>query len=360
MKFDISTVDANFLQGSAIDPAAFSWRRITEAPFSIHGLAVAEGDMFARLPVDLAKRISDGVNWLNVHTAGGRVRFATNASRIAIRALTRYTGSMSHMPLSGSHGVDVYKNGKFITGIRPDNDDGGWFEGIAVLSADANKSYKEVEINLPLYNGICDMAVGVSAGADVREAAPYAIQKPIVYYGSSITQGGCASRPGNSYQSYHERVLNADYINLGFSGSARGEELMAQYVASFDMSALVLDYDHNAPSVEHLNATHERFFRIVRAAHPELPVIFVSKPDTGKAPRDEGLRRRVIYTTYKNALDAGDRHVYYVDGRRLFGSRDRDACTVDNCHPNDLGFYRMAYTILPVLKQALKEAGVIE
>lgn len=128
---------------------------------------------------------------------------------------------------------------------------------------------------------------------------------------------------------------------------------MARYIASLPMSAFILDYDHNAPSVEHLLATHERFYKIVREAQPELPIVMVSMPDYDRDPEMAAARRAVIVRTYARALEAGDRHVYYVDGQSLFGDTDRDMCTVDGCHPNDLGFLRMADRLEPVLRHAL-------
>ena len=142
-------------------------------------------------------------------------------------------------------------------------------------------------------------------------------------------------------------------VNLGFSGNAKGEAEMANLIATLQMSAFVMDYDHNAPDVEHLEKTHETFFNIIRKAQPELPVIFLSKPDFDKNPDINALRREVIYNTYISALNNNDKHVYFVDGQTLFGEKDRDACTVDGCHPNDLGFMRMAEKIYPVLKHAV-------
>ena len=127
---------------------------------------------------------------------------------------------------------------------------------------------------------------------------------------------------------------------------------MIEYLVSQDPAVFVLDYDHNAPNAEHLAATHEKLFLAFRAAHPDTPVIIVSQPDCDyREASDE--RRAIIRRTYENALRRGDKRVRYVDGAELFGKEDRDACAVDLCHPNDLGFYRMAQTILPVLKECL-------
>lgn len=123
------------------------------------------------------------------------------------------------------------------------------------------------------------------------------------------------------------------------------------------MSAFVLDYDHNANSAEDLEATHEKFFQIICASNPELPIIMVSRPDFETDAQDSRIRRAIICKTYENAKAAGHKNVLFVDGETLFGTRGRDSCTVDGVHPNDLGFMRMAEGLYPILKQALEDNG---
>ena len=112
----------------------------------------------------------------------------------------------------------------------------------------------------------------------------------------------------------------------------------------------MLDYDHNAPDEAHLEATHEPFFRAIRNRRPELPVLLVSRCDFHGTAADI-RRREIIRATWEHAAAAGDRHVRFLDGELLFGAEERDACTVDGCHPNDLGFYRMYRTMLPLLAE---------
>ena len=347
---NIGKIDPNFLLGSKFSIEEYDWRNALDAPIEIRGLAVKEGDDFFRVPQDIAKATSSGVYDLSSHTAGGRVRFKTNSKKIALRVHSRHAFMMSHMPLTGISGVDVYKNGTFIGSIRPEKPDGSWFEGFV----NAGEGEGEIEINLPLYNGVKAILIGLEKGASCLAPRSYTYDLPVVYYGSSITQGGCASRPGNSYQGFISRWLDSDHVNLGFSGNGRGEEVMANFIASIDMCAFVMDYDHNAPSAEHLLNTHERLFKIVREKHPDIPVIMITKPDVEKDPENTPKRREAILRTYENAVKNGDKNVRFIDGKVLFGETDRDACTVDGCHPNDLGFMRMAEAIYPVLKEALE------
>ena len=349
MQLDITAIDKNFLEGSEITRTDVAWRNALQSPFAIHGLAVAEEGKFWRLPESLIDNVNPGISSLARHTAGGRIRFRTDSPFIAYRAKSFGGGLMSHMPLTGISGADLFVNGVSVTTFRPNNPRCTWFEGIANLRGEG---MKDIEINLGLYNGVHEIWIGVKEGAAIEAPRPYTIEKPIVYYGSSITQGGCASKPGNSYEGFLSRWLNADQINLGFSGSAKGEPIMAEYIASLDMSIFVLDYDHNAPTVEHLEKTYYPFYRIIRDAKPDLPIIMVSMPDTDKNPEDAALRRDVIYNAYTRARRDGEK-VWFVDGHTLWGGRDRDACSMDGTHPNDLGFYRMAEGILPAIRAAL-------
>ncbi|MBQ1256289.1 MAG: SGNH/GDSL hydrolase family protein [Clostridia bacterium] len=347
---DFGKIDPNFFIGSKFSTEEYTWRNAQGEPFEIRGLSVCEGEDFFRVPADIAKNTNEGVELLATHTAGGRVRFKTDSGKIAVRVHSRHAFTMSHMPLTGISGVDIFANGVFAGSVRPEQPNGDWYEGFIVKP----EGECEIEINLPLYNGVTAVLIGLEKDALCLPPRKYTYDKPVVYYGSSITQGGCASRPGNSYQGFISRWLDSDHVNLGFSGSGRGEEIMANFIAGIDMCAFVMDYDHNAPSAEHLLATHERMFKIVRKAHPDIPVIMITKPDVEKDTANVPARREAIYRTYKNALEAGDKHVRFIDGKDLFGEKDRDACTVDGCHPNDLGFYRMAECIYPVLKEALE------
>ena len=167
-------------------------------------------------------------------------------------------------------------------------------------------------------------------------------------YGSLITQGGCASRPGMSYQSIVSRKFNCDYINLGFSGNAKAEDEITDYIKNLEMSVFVLDYDHNAPTVEHLKNTHEKMFKAVRNAHPDIPVIMMSRPKHFLT-EEEKERRKVVETTYNNAVASGDKNVYFIDGS-LLTELCKDDGTVDNCHQTDFGFVSMANAVSRVME----------
>ena len=301
--------------------------------------------------------VTEGVNWGVSNTAGGRLRFKTNSDFIAIKAMIPHFYIMRHMPIVGTAGFSVYVNGKFFRMCVPEpnlileaGDNDFAFQGYFPFS---NKEEREIEIYFPLYNGVNELFIGVQEDSSITPN-PYPTKKRIVFYGSSITQGGCSSRPGNDYAALLSRKFHVDFINLGFSGSARGEQVMCDYIASLHPAVFVLDYDYNAPTIEHLQATHYNVYETFRKENPTAPVVLISKPDFENGPNG-AKRRAVVYDSYVKAKKSGDKRVFFVDGATLFQTDGRDGCTVDGCHPNDLGFYRMACVVAPKLKKALKK-----
>jgi lysophospholipase L1-like esterase len=212
---------------------------------------------------------------------------------------------------------------------------------------------RTIEIYTPLYNCVYEIFIGLKEGCTLLPAVEYPNKIPVVFYGSSITQGGCASHPGNDYVSIVCRDLGLDYVNLGFSGNAKGEPIMADYLANLQAKIMVLDYDFNAPSVEWLKQTHYPLYQKIRAAQPDVPIVFMTRPNFLYDPKVCTPRREVIYNNYLQAQKNGDKNVYFIDGETLLGGEDWHLCTVDNCHPNDLGFYRMAMRVKSVLQDIL-------
>ena len=207
-------------------------------------------------------------------------------------------------------------------------------------------------INLPLYAGLSSMEIGLPKGVSLSPAANRA-HGTIAFYCSSITQGACASRPGSSYAHIVCRALDADCMNLGFSSAALGEQAVAQYIASREISAFVLDYDHNH-TLEGLAQTHYAFYQTVRDAHPDIPILMLTQPVfSAEATEDQKQRQAIIRQSYERAVASGDQHVYYLCGENFWDSSMPDLYTVDMLHPNDLGHYHMAQAVLDVLKPAL-------
>lgn len=330
---------------------------ITEEPLRIYGLAVIDRERkrFWKLPQEVLAQFPQ-YEYLGKRSVGGRVRFRTDSKTLYIKMTLEHAKEDINIPLSGSAGADIYlgkgKKSVYLGYIAPKAHEMRQVtvEQTFLLSG----NMETVTINLPRNDHLLAMEIGVEDEALVEKAAKYDVEKPIVFYGSSITEGGCASRVGNAYTSILCRWLDADYRNMGFSGKARGEIEFARYLAQMDdMSLFVLDYDHNAPDAEHLKATHEPFFQVIRQAHPNLPIIILSRPDTDKSPQDCKRRKDVIEQTFLNAKKRGDEKVWFVDGGTFFGSQGRGECTVDGTHPNALGFMKMAEKLYPLCCEIL-------
>ena len=352
----ISDIDPNFKLPEGI-PEGMSFHDPFDAPFSIWGIAPNNRGVYCRLPESMLPECSEGVRRLAYHLAGACVRFSTDAQQIAVLWELTETGNMPHFAASGQSGLELYEETdsgtRHIKNLIPAMNDGHGCRKDQSACIELPAGMHSYALYLPLYNGLSQLLIGFPCGAQVQPGRTPKLEKPIVFYGSSITQGGCASKAGSCYSTILCRRLDAAQVNLGFSGNGKGEDNIARYIASLPMSAFVLDYDHNAPTPEHLRKTHEPFFRIIREAHPELPIVMVSRPDFDKDPQESTIRREIVRATYVHALIAGDEHVAFVDGKKLFGRQDRDMCSVDSSHPNDLGFLRMADMLEPVLRDMI-------
>lgn len=170
------------------------------------------------------------------------------------------------MPLSGSGGFDLYRETggqqSFVGAYIPPLDGENGFDGIVYTQNTTGKSVNYI-LNFPTYNPVTKLYIGIKAGSRTETPDKYINKKPVVFYGSSITQGGCASRPGNIYQNFLSRALNMDYLCLGFAGNAKGEKKIAGYMAKLHMCAFVSDYDHYAPDSEHLRNTHFALYEAI-------------------------------------------------------------------------------------------------
>lgn len=347
---NISEIDKNFIIETTINKQNIVFQNIEESPFTVHGIYMSCG-LYRRLPEEVAKTVNPGVLYSHTKTAGGRVRFITDSPYIAISAMLHQPSKMSHMPFLGSAGFDLYGDRKYIGSYQPPIDVQEKFESVIDLPEEHRG--KQYTINFPLYSGVKYLYIGLRKGSRLEKAPDYTISSPVVFYGSSITQGGCASRPGTSYQGILSNNLDFDYINLGFSGNAFGEETIAEYISNLNMSAFVYDYDHNAPTTEHLLATHEKMFLRIREKNPHLPILMLSRPNY-YLTQQEKLRLEIVRKTYENAIKAGDKNVYFIPGPDLVPEYIRQFSHVDGVHPSDSGFAGMAYTIEPVLRKMLR------
>ncbi len=320
---------------------------------------------FSRIPADVVNKLNYNYDVMSTDTAGGRIKFSTDSNVIGISVKWQYLVRMANMPMSGYIGfilLEEREDGtrKFIHAFMPDANTKRESEGFAEI-CDIRKGFDDKQTKMrnyiiycPLYNDyITEIKIILENDAKLGKGKDYKEIKPIVYYGSSITQGGCVSRADNAFSAHIERWTNVDFVNLGVSGSAKGEPIMAEYAASIDSSIFVCDYDHNAPTVEHLRNTHYNFYKAYRKIRAETPIIFMSKPVFDADIENTNARFNVIKATYDRAKKEGDKNVYLVDGRKFYTDKALgESCHVDFSHPNDLGHLYMAKALYKVIKRS--------
>lgn len=348
---EMSQFDKNFLLQTKIEREDIQFFSANDSCVSLHGLWYENGK-YRRMPEDVAKTVSNGIYYGHSLTAGGRLRFVTDSDYIAISVQYGNVENASSFPIACSAGFDLYekKNGKQIHlgTFAPKLNVEERFESEKKLSGTGEH---ELMLVFPLYSEVKQLYIGISDKSSIKPAPEYTHKKPIIFYGSSITHGACASRSGNTYLCMASRELDFDYVSLGFGGNAKAEQEMADYIARLEMKAFVMDYDYNAASVEYLKDTHERMFAAVRECQPNLPIIIMSRPKL--LTRAEQTRFETVKATYDKAIAAGDQNVYFVPGYELIPEVVMESAKVDCVHPNDLGFYFMATRVKEELQKIL-------
>ncbi len=355
----IERIDQNFRLRQSICAEDVTVYDLPSQYFSLYGVYFEErANTFVRMDTKVAAQISDGVDVLCRHTAGGRICFSTDSSMIKIAVEYSEFTEMSHMPVTGSGGFSLFeltKGGeKHIANFAPihQTDKTGFATGVQL----GKGGVRNYVLYFPLYNRVDKLSVALDANASLQPLKPYRSVLPILYYGSSITQGGCASRPDHAYQALISKKNNIDFINLGFSGNAKAEKEMVAYLGGIDCSLFVCDYDHNAPTAEYLRATHYSLYKAYRKARPDTPILFLSRPDIYRY--DDGEEReKIVRSTYLKAKRQGDKNVYFLSGKSYYGKKPCWNFAVDGCHPTDYGFAVMAEQIYKKMVTIDKKFG---
>lgn len=354
---NIAEIDKNLAVETTIEREGLCFFDVDQEPFKIYGV-FKENGAYRRMPEEVAKTVSEGVYGIHCNAAGGRVRFITNSPYLAVKT-EMGTWKMPHFALAGSAGYDIFAefNGvnRYAGTLVPPFAFRGEYEAVKDFEFE-DDCEKIITLNMPLYSTVKKLYIGLKEGSVLKPAPGYSNEKPVVFYGSSITQGCSASKPGSCYPSILSRRFNLDYINLGFSGGAKAEDEMIEYIKGLDMSIFVLDYDHNAPDTEHLRATHSKMFQAVRETHPDLPILILPRPKY-YLTAEEQVRHDIIYGTYLAAKERGDQNVYFIDGRKLM-EMVGDIGTVDGTHPTDSGFFSMAKAVGDVFEEILKKQNL--
>ncbi len=314
---------------------------------------------FDRLPAK-AEGVVRGAVWgLSHHSAGMAVRFKTNATTIHAKwSLTSSGLSMPHMPATGVSGLDLYvktEAGKWrwLANGRPTT----FPENRVQLVSGIPAGDREYMLYLPLYNGVTAVEIGVNKANYVETLPRPAHEQPIFFYGTSITHGGCASRPGMVHTAILGRRLNRPIINLGFSGNGKMEQEVTDLLSELDVAVFVIDCLPNMTADEVIERT-EPLVTTLRKSHPTTPILLVEDRSytdsflvTSKRERNESSRK-AFRAAYDLLLANGVKGLAYLEGEHMLG--DDGEGTVDSSHPTDLGFMRMADYFEPVLRELLE------
>ncbi|MBI5766430.1 MAG: SGNH/GDSL hydrolase family protein [Verrucomicrobia bacterium] len=311
---------------------------------------------FDRFPAAAEKSVTSNVWNLSRDSAGMMVRFKTDATAIHVHYKLRKSNlGMPHMPATGVSGVDLYARApdgkwRWVQVTKPATQ-----EVRAEIIKDLAPGYREYAAYLPLYNGVESLAIGVPQGAKFEGLAPR--PKPIVFYGTSITHGACASRPGMVHTAILGRRFDAPVVNLGFSGNGRMDAAVGDYLVKIDAAVYVIDCLPNMQPAQ----VREKCIPLVkqlRAAKPTTPIVLVEDrrftndwitPAKQKFHTDNHAALREAFDTLQKE---GVKNLFYVPGDALYGT-DTEGAT-DASHASDLGFMRQADVMEPVLRAALK------
>ncbi|GIP39090.1 hypothetical protein J31TS4_23700 [Paenibacillus sp. J31TS4] len=270
--------------------------------------------------------------------------------------------NMHHMPPTGQCGFDCYlgePGEQYLIAAAKFKPMASEYE--SQLYQWNIKKDVAVTLNFPLYQGVEEVWIGVDKDAVISDAPAYASSGPVIIYGTSVTQGGCASRPGMAYSNILSRMIPVEFVNLGFSGNGKGEPELAHILSQIDDPALyILDYEGNTGEADNIARSLPVFIRILRERHPEVPILVVSRIRNAgdrfyKERRELSSRRRLIQIeTVEQRRAEGDSNIHFMDGSKLLGEDSVSECTVDGIHPTDLGFLRMAQSLAPMIRTLLR------
>jgi lysophospholipase L1-like esterase len=312
---------------------------------------------YARFPKVYETKLRKDVWDLGQDAAGISIRFRTNATQIIVRWTALFDNTMDHMPSTGIKGVDLYayvdNHWKYVNTARVK---GKTNEFTLVKNSDA--VYREYLLNLPLYDGIDSLSIGVNNSAEITlpQENYLMAKKPVVYYGSSIAQGGCASRPGMAFTNILERAMDRTFINMGFSGSGTFDIPVGEAMSEINAALYVIDCNPNTKT-ELIYERAVELVKLLKQKRPDVPILLVegfyyvsgfgNPGESDQAKKNIELKR--AYNTLKKS---GLKQIYYKKGDGMIG--DDYEGTVDGVHPNDLGMMRMADALQPAIKKIIK------
>ena len=307
---------------------------------------------YDRFPLSYKNKVRNPVWNLSKSSAGISVRFLSNSSAISVKWELLNDSKMNHMAETGIKGIDLYckvdNNWQYVNTARPTGK-----QNVFLLINNMPVKMREYKMYLPLYDGVTNLEIGIDSLSKIEKPARTS-QKPIVFYGTSITQGGCASRPGMVYSNIISRKLDVECINFGFSGNGRMETSVVEVISEIDASVYVIDCVSNMSATEILSNSIP-LVELIRTKHPDTPIIFVEGTMFEKSFFDETIKNDINEKNmaqkieFEKMIKRGFSNIFYIDNNGVLG--DDHEGTVDSVHLTDLGFMRFADFLISKFEQ---------
>ena len=331
--------------------------------FPLYGkVSEQTNERYERLPSSLEGVSREPVWYLGRHSAGLFIRFRSNSTSIHARWESTFNNTMTHMTDTGTKGLDLYAlvdgEWRHVCSAQPQGK-----KSERCIIANMDPVEREYMLYLSLYDGVKSLEIGVDEGSmlDLPAVNRPSREKPVVMYGTSILQGGCANRPGMAHTNIIGRRLDREVINLGFSGKSKLQKEFAELLADIHADAFVLDVFSN-PQADVIYEKFDDFVDIIRTAHPDTPLIFLqterreTRNFNHKSEERETAKQQAAVTVVRRRMQ-NDSNIYFIDSNDFLG--DDHIATVDGTHPNDIGFSRMLDVIGPAIKNILAGYGVL-
>ena len=315
--------------------------------FRLEGTLISDSlkeNRYDRLPISYKEIVREPVWNLSKSSAGMSIRFLSNSKSISVKWTILNNLKMNHMAETGIKGVDLYfknkDNWQYLNTGRPDG-----IKNESTLINNMSEEMREFKIFLPLYDGVVNIEVGIDSNSIIKKPLKNR-NKSIIFYGTSITQGGCASRPGMVHTNIISRKLDLDCINFGFSGNGRMEQPIAKLISESKPLFYVIECMPNMINPENVTNKTIALVNTIRENNPEAPIVFVENfiptyPILDKKRENEIRKMNLaLKTEYEKMISEGYNNIFYIKSKNAIG--DDNEGTVDGVHFTDLGFLRYA------------------
>jgi hypothetical protein len=315
--------------------------------FRLEGTLISDSlkeNRYDRLPISYKEIVREPVWNLSKSSAGMSIRFLSNSKSINVKWTILNNLKMNHMAETGIKGVDLYfknkDNWQYLNTGRPDG-----IKNESTLINNMSEKMREFKIFLPLYDGVVNIEVGIDSNSIIKKPLKNR-NKSIIFYGTSITQGGCASRPGMVHTNIISRKLDIDCINFGFSGNGRMEQPIAKLISESKPLFYVIECMPNMINPENVTNKTIPLVNIIRENNSEAPIVFVENfiPTSPILDKKREIEIRemnlALKTEYEKMISEGYNNIFYIKSKNAIG--DDNEGTVDGVHFTDLGFLRYA------------------